>query len=525
MSVEEIAADASSGAHDTQYDRVGYRGHPLPQAHPDRLATIGALYGLQPPPIGTSRILEVGCGDGTNLIATAAALPESVCVGIDLAASGIRAGQSLAKALGLCNLSLRQADIADLGAQFGCFDYIIAHGVYSWIPASVRDKLMALCRDCLAPDGIAYISYNVHPGNLFREIARGMMRFHVQEMGDAEQRIAQSRALIKFLSENGADDPAFFRPVLQREYERLCEIPDSVLFHDDLSEVNEPVWFHQFAAHTQSHRLQYLGEAQFFENQSGNIAAKSMAVVDQIADGRIAKEQYLDFLKCRSFRQSLLVHEHRRLDFDLAGRDLSRFHVTAPTRLAPTDSANEKSGRVTILGPQKSSLTTDSPGVQRVFAALGESWPVPVAFPRLLEIANDAGTTLSAADLASTLMRTYAAGMIELSLHPPRMTRTPGTHPMAGALARLLAGEDGDVINLRHHRVHIDDFLGRGLLQLMDGSRDRDALVRDLKALVRDHLAADPQATAAQREQLEDSIERNLDHNLSSLAGMALVIQ
>src|SRR5262249_26620757 len=146
------------------YDEVVYPSYVYSQTHPDRLATIATLLGMNPTSVESCRVLELGCGAGGNLIPMAFDLSESGFVGIDLAGSAISQGRELIKALGLKNISLQQADLMDLSSELGKFDYIIAHGLFSWVPEVVRDRILAICRAHLAPEGVAYISYNAYPG-------------------------------------------------------------------------------------------------------------------------------------------------------------------------------------------------------------------------------------------------------------------------------------------------------------------------------------------------------------------------
>src|SRR5438093_4154914 len=137
----------------TTYDEVLYPSHTHSQTHPDRLATIATLFGMTPAPVDGCRVLELGCGDGGNLIPMAFGLPGSEFVGIDLAARPIGSGQALVEALGLKNITLRPLDIMQISSDFGRFDYIIAHGLYSWVPPAVQDKILAICKANLAPEG------------------------------------------------------------------------------------------------------------------------------------------------------------------------------------------------------------------------------------------------------------------------------------------------------------------------------------------------------------------------------------
>ncbi len=187
------------------YDQVLYPGLPLPQTHPDRLATIAGLFGMSPAAAPNCRVLELGCGDGGNLIPMALTLPGSVFTGIDLAAPAITHGCALIRKLGLDNITLRRLDLMQAGADlgefdYGVFDYIIAHGLYSWVPAAVRDGLLGLSRRHLAPQGVAYVSYNASPGFGRRRLFREMMLYHAREVEDPMRRVEQGVQLIGALA-------------------------------------------------------------------------------------------------------------------------------------------------------------------------------------------------------------------------------------------------------------------------------------------------------------------------------------
>ena len=148
----------------TAYDEVPYPSYPLPQSHPDHLATLATLLGLSPPTTERCRVLELGCASGGNLIPMALTSPDSRFVGIDLSREQIAEGQKTVEALGLTNIELRHLSILDVDDSFGPFDYIVCHGVYSWVPENVQDRILAICARNLVPEGIGYVSYNTYPG-------------------------------------------------------------------------------------------------------------------------------------------------------------------------------------------------------------------------------------------------------------------------------------------------------------------------------------------------------------------------
>jgi SAM-dependent methyltransferase len=157
---------------DNPYDEVPYLTRPRLETHPDRLAAVGKLFGMHAAPVATCRVLEIGCGDGGNLVPLAYYLPGSFAVGVDLAPGLIASAETMARDLQVSNIRLVAGDLRDIGPDFGEFDFILAHGLYSWVPPDVRDGLLRVCAQRLTPQGIAFISYNAYPGRHMRQMLR-----------------------------------------------------------------------------------------------------------------------------------------------------------------------------------------------------------------------------------------------------------------------------------------------------------------------------------------------------------------
>src|SRR5262245_57118876 len=115
------------------YDDVPYENFAFVQTHPDRLATIARMFGLITPEVSTSRVLELGCASGGNLLPMAFNLPRAEFVGIDLSQRQIERGRETIAAVGIPNARLEHASILDISRDWGTFDYIICHGVFSWV--------------------------------------------------------------------------------------------------------------------------------------------------------------------------------------------------------------------------------------------------------------------------------------------------------------------------------------------------------------------------------------------------------
>jgi len=150
------------------YDELRYPGRFYPQASIERMATLATLYGMDPPPVQSCRVLELGCGEGGHLLPLAHAFPDSEFVGVDLSEVSIDRARNAAAQLGLEKVHFEAGDLGAFRADADTFDYIIAHGVFSWIPPAIQEKLLEVCSRRLAPRGVAYISYNTYPAGHLR---------------------------------------------------------------------------------------------------------------------------------------------------------------------------------------------------------------------------------------------------------------------------------------------------------------------------------------------------------------------
>jgi SAM-dependent methyltransferase len=179
----------------TSYDEIPFANDPYPASQPDQLATVATLFGLTPVRVDRCRVLELGCARGGNLIPLAVSLPGSRFVGIDSSSQQVAAARQVIEALSLGNIEVECLDILDVDARLGTFDYIICHGTYSWVPAAVRDKILEVCARNLAPEGLAYVSYNTYPGWHLRGLVRDLMCYHVRRTSRPQDRVAQARDL------------------------------------------------------------------------------------------------------------------------------------------------------------------------------------------------------------------------------------------------------------------------------------------------------------------------------------------
>ncbi len=470
------------------YDDVPYPGHAYSQTHPDRLATIATLFGLNPARVDRCRVLEVGCGDAANLIPMACTLPEARLVGIDLSVRAIERGRADAAALGLTNLTLVDGDLRDLPSDLGEFDYVIAHGLYSWVPAEVRDRLMALVRRHLSPDGVACISYNAYPGFYARRMLREMMRDRVASVTDPADRVRKARDFADALgraARHRESDAA--TAMLTRSVARLNDVPGAALLHDDLADVNDAFYLREFVRHAVSHGLQYLGEADDLDDANEAGAGEfAQELRDLMArDDMVGHDQLLDYIKGRQFKQTLLCHGERRIDRREAPGRLTQLLASALLTSAPVVALSEIVD-VRFTTPRGSSVATRDPIARAALLALTDAFPERLTFDTLLAIARrrslDAGIPArdgEADHLASLIWSCFTHGVVSLHTVAAPVARVPGPRPEVSPLARLQLARNENVTSLVHRTVRIDDEATRRLVPLADGTRDRAAILAE----------------------------------------------
>lgn len=480
-----------SEAPSKSYDEFPYACYAYPASHPDRLSVVARLFGMTPAPLAGARVLELGCGNGANLIPMAQQMPDATFVGIDLSPRQIDDGRARVAALGLSNITLDAANIATAGASLPVFDYIIAHGVYSWVPPAVQDALLAICAGHLSAQGVAYVSYNTNPGWRMRGTVRDFMLYHAKTFDDPKMQVQQARALLDFIAQSAPNEDSPYARQLKAEVEELRSRPDSYLFHEFLEEVNLPVYFHEFVAHAGRHKLQYLGESEFTAMLPQNFPVPVQETLRRIAPDLVRAEQFMDFLRNRPFRQSLLVHRDVALTRAVDWKPLRDMEIGSPARPTTFPVDERSDAKVRFDAPRGVSIQLGSPITKAAFSLLALRWPQSLPFGELCAAArarlgaaptaapDPAQAARDAETLGSELLQVAGAGLVELRTRHAGFTLQVRERPAVWNIARGDATEGTTVRNLRHETVQLDEF-NRQLVLLADGTRDRAALATAL---------------------------------------------
>lgn len=524
----EQTANVSDG---NLYDVMEYPSQVHIQTHPERLATVAALFGLQPAHPTKCRVLELGCGNASNLIPMAWALPGSSFTGLDLAAKAIQHGSELAHHLQLKNLTLKQADLLTVDQSWGEFDYIIAHGIYAWVPTQVREHVLEICRQCLAPQGVAFISYNALPGAYLSLMLREMMLLHAGGLEDPNERTNQALALLKIVANAGGQKDDSIQAWIRRELDRILENPPSQLFHDELAPNFNPVTFSEFMRRAAGHGLRFVGETDFPEMSDQPFSSEAREALHQLASNRLHREQFRDFLKIRRFRQTLLTHHDNKVRDEPDSDQISKLLVTLRVPLTASNDDLAASVNTPFSATSGVRVETTFPLGKAVLHHLIEALPKAVSTATLLAAALERlrGANIAMgppAELGSQLneflLQLCERGIIRLHTWFPEILCTPTERPTASPIARWQIERGTRVTSLIHSTVEVQDIIGKSLISLLDGTRDRDALCAGVIAAIQKHgtQMSNAKVDAATRA----DIARQLEKNLQQLADMALLV-
>lgn len=294
------------------YDDLMYESSAFPQTAINNLEARARMMGLQPAPAANAKVLELGCSMGGNIITQALYYPDAEFVGIDLSGRQVAQGNAIIEKMGLKNVHLEEKDILTIDESFGKFDYIIVHGIWSWVPDAVKDKIFSICRNNLTEHGIAYISYNVYPGWKRQEQLRDIMQFSSRDVLEEplEARTRKGLDALKALAEILENDKGLGGGGKLPAIQKILNHNFYYIAHEYMEAFNDPIYVNGFIEWANRHRLAYIGDTNLHVSFVSWMAEHTRERILALAgDDYIAKEFYSDILSDRQFRRSLLCRE------------------------------------------------------------------------------------------------------------------------------------------------------------------------------------------------------------------------
>lgn len=466
-----------------EYEELHYSSRPYEFTAPANLAGLARLHGIDAPIIENARILELGCASGGNLIPHSMTHPGAELVGIDLSPSQIAVGQELVDTLECRNVTLHAMSVEHLPADLGQFDYVIAHGLYSWVPTHLQETILQVMKRHLSPKGIGFISMNTHPGWLQIQAIRDAMIFSSRTANEALRRSALARQMLSDLKEATQSMQTSYASLINEEWNLLDGKADSYVAHDHLGSQNHPVYVEEFLVRAEDCGLQFLTDSDarlvYSENFSGPLVARlqGLASVPE-------QQQVIDFFVNRRFRRTLLCNAGLELRPPDVSLDTGIYLYTQIAEHPPFDSQSLAPGQSLQFRTYEDQVVTlDDPIFKAMFYLFirhsGSPISLPDLFQQLSELAKVQIEKPLRDRLLTTLLTLIKRGIVKVSSEPARYNRRKSEQPEASRLARHQSSDSDLVVNLRHQNVALPPF-ERFLLRHLDGSQTLSAVVEKM---------------------------------------------
>ena len=462
----EAGQTSSERMSEDNYDALPYLSLPIAYTQPSQLAALSVLHGIKRPPNPErARVLELGTASGGNLLPLAARWPAAQFHGVDLSARQIADGNRRIKHFGLENVTLQQADLADLALPAQSFDYVICHGVFSWVPPAVQTAILRLIGHCLADDGVAAVSYNVWPGWHLRSPARDILRFYARSDGTVQERVSRARAALEVLRTCAGSGA--YGALLRSEAQQLEKIPSSYILGEFLTENNHPVEFQDFIGSANEQGLEFICEADLDGAARAALSPEGRLRIDRLAQSsRKGASQELDLLSGRPFRRTLL---RRRTSTPVSGlpsaAHLANLHIVASMH---PDSKSTAAGKQSFTDRYGRPLSTRVASIGQALERLGQVYPATVPVDELLAKITSAerGRT------AQALLDLVQSGRATISVLPVEVGRATDPRPTVWPFARAEAAIGLPGATSLHHVAVALSKIGAKVASMFDGTRE-----------------------------------------------------
>jgi methyltransferase-like protein len=519
------------------YDAVPYSSYCFSQSNPSLINSIATLFGLNAPDHKKAKILELGCASGNNIISMAALYPESKFIGIDLSSVQVNEGNKNIENSGIKNVELKCMSIMDIDEKFGKFDYIICHGVFSWVPKEIQEKILEICGKNLTKDGVAYVSYNTMPGWASVKAIREMMQYHTAKFEDPKIKATQARLLLKFINEaHGKNVKSGYSEIIENEMKLLNNQSDYYLLHDHLEENNIQYYFHEFIEMASKQGLQYLAEVSLSSMYSGNFPAETAKVLET-SDDIVRTEQYMDFINNRRFRSTLLCHKDKVINRALQPENLFKMKVSNAFRFHQAMLGYNFKDMVEfkLVAPSGINITTNDKILIAAVLSMAENGVRPISIDDLMKkieakiTSNGNNFQINQQQfktgLCLSLLKCIFMGGINIAVDDANYKKEISDKPKTSDLAQYQATIQNWVTNQRMEPVTLNS-LDKVLLPFINGKNNKKALAKNLLPKFEDGTLKmkEGEVEITDSKIIEEKISNNIDSVLNRYAQLALLV-
>lgn len=469
--------------------------YPFIHSHPSHLKTLASLFGMKDlASLKNARVLEIGCLSGGNITPIAYDYPEAEFVGVDFLEENIAVANNVANSLGLKNITFHTKSILDLGSDIGKFDYIIAHGVFSYLSKDEQEHLIKASKEMLNPSGLVYVSYNTLPGWGSAGAVRDMVRYHANRFVTAEDKVIQARLFLDFAQKSAESINSYNRDDIAAEAKIISTYSDAKLLRDYLSPNDNECYFYEFINSANKFGLQYLADADLSSMYIGNLPKEIEEKLSQIGD-IINTEQYMDFINNRRYRATILCNGDVALNRNISYENVENFYMymnIAPkepfVKADVMDASKQADFLVrTVMGSERN-ISTSSPILKAILYSFSEVY-VQLQTDDIISLAVDKLDGIQRDEVRNEFMfnvvNMILAGLVHISADLKNFTVNVSEKPKVSDLARIQASnpERFWVTNMKHERFQIN-ILEKHMISLMDGNKNKEEIVNLISDLV-----------------------------------------
>ena len=370
------------------YDELPYKCLPIEWTAPERLSLAARLHGGPGPPLDGYRVLELGCGDGANLLPMAFYRQSGTFVGVDGAGSQIEIASDRKARLELGNVEFIHAGFEDVAGQVsGPFDYVIAHGVFSWIPEHVRDILFQMVADNVRPGGLFYLNYNCRPGWNIRGLVRKFLLAQTKEIVGLRARSDRAVILSNWFAQALQRHEHPYSQLLSQEFAFVAQNHPSFVGHEYLAAHNHPYWRQEFLSLAGRFGLDYASDADFnYASGRTDETVLSELSHEALLEGTI--DDAADLLCYRQLHSPIFTTGAACSE----SMDTAEFSgLFVASCLAPASMSED--GNPVLVHPSGYEVEAKTDDVFRAFVELHSKWPeelrIGEVFPNVCSVQED----------------------------------------------------------------------------------------------------------------------------------------
>jgi methyltransferase-like protein len=346
-----------------------------------------------------------------------------------------------------------------------------------------------------------------------------MMQFYTARIVDPMAKVQHGVNFLRFLT-TAAPEGSLYQSMIKMELSQFAERTPENIFHDDFSEMNQPFYFHEFVDLIQDKGLQFLSEVDSFWMEAGQVSPEIMEKLDELGDDIVQREQYIDFIKCRPFRSTLVCRGERVLDRKPAAPILKNFFIASQVLPETADSDLTDTSGVYFFGPEGGKIKVDHPLTKAALVCLERAWSSCLTFDELIGEAGKLAGEPDNADIAQTaenLLEMFHSGFVYLHRFRPMFVKEPGARPKSSEFVRWqLRHQAKDLTTLSGMNLKPDGDLMRLLLLLTDGTRDRNALTLE--------AAKSIEMDESRKDELMAQLPGTIENKLKEFAKLGLLL-